>query len=59
MSTVGYADGRPQVQESADPYTKGEMLSVEDGIAETVRWRRGVKSIGGGAPGERWLPTLR
>ena len=32
MSTVGYADGRHHVRESADPYDKDEMLSVANGI---------------------------
>lgn len=36
MSTVGYADGRRRVQESADPYTKDEMLSVEHGIGNLL-----------------------
>jgi hypothetical protein len=42
MSTVGYADGRRRVQESADPYTKGEMLSVADGIGNLVGTRLGA-----------------
>jgi hypothetical protein len=41
MSTVGYADGRRRVQESADPYTKDEMLSVEHGIGNLVGSRLG------------------
>ncbi len=36
MWTVGYADGRQRVQESADPYTKDEMLSVAHGIGNLV-----------------------
>src|ERR1035437_3482574 len=34
MSTVGYADGRRRVQESADPYTKDEMLRSEEHTSE-------------------------
>ena len=36
MSTVGYADGRHHVRESADPYDKDEMLSVANGIVGLV-----------------------
>jgi hypothetical protein len=36
MTTVGYADGRHRVHESADPYAKDEMLSVAEGIAHSV-----------------------
>jgi hypothetical protein len=41
MSTVGYADGRRRVQESADAYTSDEMLSVEHGIGDLVGARLG------------------
>ncbi len=36
MSTVGYADGRHHVRESADPYDKDEMLSVANGISAWI-----------------------
>jgi hypothetical protein len=42
MSTVGYADGRRRVRESADPYIKDEMLSVADGIGNRVGSRLGA-----------------
>jgi hypothetical protein len=37
MSTVGYADGRPQVAVSSDPYADEEMTSLADGVAEAVQ----------------------
>jgi hypothetical protein len=42
MSTVGYADGRHRVRESADPYDKDEMLSVADGISDWIGVRIGA-----------------
>jgi hypothetical protein len=42
MSTVGYADGRHRVRESADPYDKDEMLSVAGGIADWIGARIGA-----------------
>jgi hypothetical protein len=36
LSTVGYADGRPQVAVSSDPYADEEMTSLADGIADAV-----------------------
>ena len=42
MSTVGYADGRPKVRESADPYDKAEMLSLASGISDWIGSRIGV-----------------
>jgi hypothetical protein len=51
MSTVGYADGRRRVQESADPYTKDEMLSVEDGIGNLVGARLGAEPPAPRCPG--------
>jgi hypothetical protein len=37
MSTVGYADGRPQVAVSSDPYADQEMTSLADGVADAVQ----------------------
>jgi hypothetical protein len=42
MSTVGYADGRHHVRESADPYDKDEMLSVANGISSWIGTRVGA-----------------
>jgi hypothetical protein len=42
MSTVGYADGRHHVRESADPYDKDEMLSVANGISSWIGTRIGA-----------------
>ncbi|HEY9243319.1 MAG TPA: hypothetical protein VIP48_15130 [Streptosporangiaceae bacterium] len=42
MSTVGYADGRHHVRESADPYAKDEMLSVANGISAWIGARIGA-----------------
>ncbi len=42
MSTVGYADGRHHVRESADPYDKDEMLSVANGISAWISARIGA-----------------
>jgi hypothetical protein len=42
MSTVGYADGRHHVRESADPYDKDEMLSVAHGISAWIGARIGA-----------------
>lgn len=36
LSTIGYADGRPQVPVSSDPYADEEMTSLADGIANAV-----------------------
>jgi hypothetical protein len=36
MSTAGYADGRPQVPMSSDPYADQEMTSFATGVAEAV-----------------------
>jgi hypothetical protein len=36
LSTVGYADGRPQVPVSSDPYADEEMTSLAGGIAGAV-----------------------
>jgi hypothetical protein len=36
MSTAGYADGRPQVPRSSDPYADQEMTSCATGVAEAV-----------------------
>lgn len=36
LSTVGYADGRPQVQVTSDPYADEEMTSVADGVSGAI-----------------------
>lgn len=36
LSTAGYADGRPQVAVSSDPYADEEMTSLADGISDAV-----------------------
>jgi len=36
LSAVGYADGRPQVPVSSDPYADEEMTSIADGISDAV-----------------------
>ena len=51
MSTVGYADGRHRVRESADPYDKDEMLSVADGIADWIATRIGASPPPASCPG--------
>ena len=51
MSTVGYADGRPRVRESADPYDKDEMLSAADGISDWIAARIGASPAPASCPG--------
>jgi len=51
MSTVGYADGRHHVRESADPYGKDEMLSVADGISQWIGARIGAAPPSPHCPG--------
>lgn len=36
MAAAGYADGRPRVRESADPYALAEMRSMAEGIAGSI-----------------------
>lgn len=36
MAAAGYADGRPRVRESADPYATAEMRSLAEGVAGRV-----------------------
>jgi hypothetical protein len=36
MSTVGYADGRPEVPVASDPYMDQEMTSLANGVAAAV-----------------------
>jgi hypothetical protein len=43
LSTAGYADGRPQVAVSSDPYADDEMTSLADGIADAVAGPLGVQ----------------
>jgi len=51
MSTVGYADGRHHVRESADPYDKDEMLSVAAGISDWIGGRIGAAPPAPHCPG--------
>ena len=51
MSTVGYADGRPRVRESADPYDKDEMLSAADGVSDWIAARIGAPPPPARCPG--------
>jgi hypothetical protein len=51
MSTVGYADGRRRVRESADPYIKNEMVSVAHGIGNLVGSRLGAPPLPPRCPG--------
>ena len=51
MSTVGYANGRHRVRESADPYDKDEMLSVADGISDWIGARIGASPPPARCPG--------
>lgn len=51
MSTVGYADGRPRVRESADPYDKDEMLSAANGISDWIAARIGASPPPARCPG--------
>ena len=53
MSTVGYADGRHGVRESADPYDKDEMLSVAGGISDWIGARIGASPSPATCPGGR------
>ncbi|HEY6294792.1 MAG TPA: hypothetical protein VIX15_03930 [Streptosporangiaceae bacterium] len=39
MYAAGYADSRPQVQVSADPYSDAEMTSLATGVAQTIARR--------------------
>ena len=51
MSTVGYANGRHRVRESADPYDKDEMLSVAGGISDWIGARIGASPSPATCPG--------
>jgi hypothetical protein len=39
MYAAGYADSRPQVDVSADPYSDAEMTALATGVAQTVAHR--------------------
>jgi len=39
MYAAGYADSRPQVQVSEDPYSDAEMTSLATGVAQTIEHR--------------------
>ncbi len=39
MYAAGYADSRPQVQVSADPYSDAEMTALATGVAQTIQRR--------------------
>jgi hypothetical protein len=51
MSTAGYADGRPRVQMSSDPYADQEMTSFATGVAEAVSAPLGVSPSSPQCPG--------
>jgi hypothetical protein len=51
MSTAGYADGRPRVQMSSDPYADQEMTSFAAGVAEAVSAPLGVSPPSPRCPG--------
>jgi hypothetical protein len=51
LSTVGYADGRPQVAMSTDPYADDEMTSLADGIADAVARPLGAQPPAPQCPG--------
>jgi hypothetical protein len=42
LATVGYADGRPWLQQGHDTYTKNEMRSLAVGVMESVASRLGA-----------------
>jgi hypothetical protein len=39
MYAAGYADSRPQVDVSADPYSDAEMTALATGVAQTIKHR--------------------
>jgi hypothetical protein len=39
MYAAGYADSRPQVNVSADPYSDAEMTALATGVAQTIKHR--------------------
>ena len=51
MSTAGYADGRPRVQISSDPYADTEMTSFATGVADAVRTPLGAEPPSPQCPG--------
>jgi hypothetical protein len=51
MSTVGYADGRQRVIESANPYDQSEMLSVANAIRGWIGSRIGASPPPPSCPG--------
>jgi hypothetical protein len=51
MSTAGYADGRPRVQMSSDPYADTEMTSFATGVAAAVRAPLGAEPPSPQCPG--------
>jgi hypothetical protein len=51
LSTAGYADGRPQVAVSSDPYADEEMTSLADGIADAVATPLGAQPAVPECPG--------
>ena len=42
LATVGYADGRPWLQQGHDTYTKDEMRSLATGVINSVATRLGA-----------------
>lgn len=51
LSTIGYVDGRPQVQVSSDPYADEEMTSVADGVSGAVEALLGATPAAPRCPG--------
>lgn len=48
LATVGYADGRRRARAATDPYTRGEMLSLAEGVGQWV-----VSHLGAAPPPPR------
>jgi len=42
LATVGYADGRPWLQQGHDTYTKAELRSLATGVLDSVASRLGA-----------------
>ena len=51
LSTAGYSDGRPHVQESSDAYADQEMTSLANGVADAIGSPLGALPAGAALPG--------
>jgi hypothetical protein len=51
LSTIGYADGRPQVQVTSDPYADQEMTSVAGGVSSAIEALLGAAPAAPRCPG--------